>query len=126
MKDTFKKELEFENFKRRNENDQLNILKYAAESLLEIFCQSMMILSVLFLTLMKLQISIQQRKDCCLSMKSLERFLIIRRKKIDAKGKPFDVHFHEALMQQPTEGISSYLAEVQSPDTCIKIGYSSC
>jgi molecular chaperone GrpE len=25
-------------------------------------------------------------------------------KKIDAVGKPFDVHFHEALMQRPAEG----------------------
>ncbi|OGV88581.1 MAG: nucleotide exchange factor GrpE, partial [Melioribacter sp. RIFOXYB12_FULL_38_5] len=29
-------------------------------------------------------------------------------KKIEAKGQPFDVHFHEALMQQPVEGVAPH------------------
>ena len=29
-------------------------------------------------------------------------------KKIEAKGEPFDVHFHEALMQQPVEGVAPH------------------
>lgn len=106
-KDAYIRKLaEFENYKRRTENDQLNLLKYAAEP----FIKS--VLTVYD----DLERSLGHVNDDN-SFESLkkglelvyEKFTKILDsqgvKKIEAKGKPFDVELHEALMQQPTEGV---------------------
>jgi len=101
-----RKAAEFENYKRRTENDQLNILKYAAES----FIRS--ILTVYD----DLERSLSHIDEAANSDSTAKGLILVYEKfgkildaqgvkKIEAKGKPFDVHFHEALMQQPAEGV---------------------
>ncbi|NMB81473.1 MAG: nucleotide exchange factor GrpE [Ignavibacteria bacterium] len=103
-----RKAAEFENYKRRTENDQVNLLKYAAEP----FIKSVLIVYD------DLERSLNHINDDY-SFESLkkglelvyEKFTKILEsqgiKKIDAKGKQFDVEFHEALMQQPVAGLES-------------------
>lgn len=103
-----RKAAEFENYKRRTENDQINLLKYAAEP----FIKSVLIVYD------DLERSLNHINDDN-SFESLkkglelvyEKFTKILEsqgiKKIDAKGKQFDVEFHEALMQQPIAGLES-------------------
>lgn len=106
-KDAYIRKLaEFENYKRRTENDQLNLLKYAAEP----FIKS--VLTVYD----DLERSLEHVNDDN-SFESLKKGLELVYdkftkildsqgvKKIDSKGKPFDVELHEALMQQPVEGV---------------------
>ena len=104
-----RKAAEFENYKRRNENDQLNILKYAAESFIR------NILPV-YDDLERSLSHIDDENNIDSTKKGLllvfEKFGKILEnqgiKRIDAKGKPFDVHLHEALMQQPAEGVAPH------------------
>ncbi len=104
-----RKAAEFENYKRRNENDQLNILKYAAESFIR------NILPV-YDDLERSLSHIDEENNFDSTKKGLllvfEKFGKILEnqgiKKMDAKGKPFDVHLHEALMQQPAEGVAPH------------------
>lgn len=107
LKDSLlRKAAEFENYKRRTENDQLNILKYAAES----FIRSIL---TVYDDLERSLAHIDEAANSDSTAKGLilvyEKFGKILDsqgvKKIDAKGKPFDVHFHEALMQQPADGV---------------------
>jgi molecular chaperone GrpE len=107
LKDTLLRRVaEFENFKRRNENDQLNLIKYAAESFIK---NVLPVYDDLERSL--LHIDDEASKDSTvkgLQMvfekfgKTLESQGV---KRIEAKGKPFDVHYHEALMQQPVNGV---------------------
>lgn len=101
-----RKAAEFENYKRRNENDQMNLIKYAAESFI------LNILPVYD----DLQRSLQHIDDenNIKSVKSglklvMEKFKKILDdhgvKKIESKGKPFDFNYHEALMQREEEGV---------------------
>ncbi|TSA27597.1 MAG: nucleotide exchange factor GrpE [Ignavibacteriales bacterium] len=110
LKDTLlRKVAEFENYKRRNENDQLNILKYAAESFIRNVLQ-------VYDDLERSLSHIDDENNIDSTKKGLllvfEKFGKILEnqgvKKIDAKGKPFDVHLHEALMQQPAEGVAPH------------------
>jgi molecular chaperone GrpE len=104
-----RKAAEFENYKRRNENDQINILKYAAES----FIRNIL---PIYDDLERSLSHIEEENNFDSTKKGLlfvfEKFGKILEnqsvKKIDAKGKPFDVHLHEALMQQPAEGIAPH------------------
>lgn len=103
-----RKAAEFENYKRRTENDQINLLKYAAEP----FIKSILIVYD------DLERSLNHINDDN-SFESLKKGLelvydkftkILESqgvKKIDAKGKQFDVEFHEALMQQPADGVEA-------------------
>lgn len=112
-----RKVAEFENYKRRSENDQLNLIKYAAESfiikLLDVIDDFERSLS-----------HIKDAKDASTIeegirlvynklMKSLEEQGI---KKIDAVGQPFDVHLHEAVMQMQNDSVPAHtvLEEVQT------------
>lgn len=110
LKDTLlRKVAEFENFKRRNENEQINLIKYAAEPFVK------NILSV-YDDLERSLIHIDEPNNFESTKKGLqlvfEKFTKILEsqgvKKIDAKGQPFDVHLHEALMQQPVEGVEPH------------------
>ena len=104
-KDRFlRKAAEFENYKRRVENDQLNLLKYAAESLI------IKLLPVIddferSLVHIKDAKEVESIKDGVKLvydklMKILDEQGV---KPIDALGKPFDVHFHEAVMQRKAD-----------------------
>jgi molecular chaperone GrpE len=100
LKDRFlRKAAEFENYKRRTENDQLNLIKYAAESfiikLLPIIDDFERSLEHIDSANEALKEGIKLVYDKL--MKVLDDQGV---KKIDAVGKPFDVHFHEALMQR--------------------------
>jgi len=110
LKDSLlRKVAEFENYKRRNENDQMNLLKYAAEP----FIKS--VLSV-YDDLERSLSHIDDENSFESTKKGLQ--LVYDKfnktldaqgvKKIEAKGQPFDVHFHEALMQQPVEGVAPH------------------
>ncbi len=112
-----RKAAEFENFKRRNENDQLNILKYAAESFIR---NILPIYDDLERSLSHIDEATNfdsTKKGLLLVYEKFGKILDNQGvKKIDAKGKPFDVHFHEALMQQPAEGIPPHtILEVLEP-----------
>lgn len=107
FKDAYlRKAAEFENYKRRIENETSNLYKYAGESFIR------NILPVYD----DLERSINHISDenNFESMKKglelvFEKFTKILNsngvKKIEAKGKPFNVDFHEALMQQPADGV---------------------
>jgi molecular chaperone GrpE len=99
-----RKAAEFENYKRRVENDQFNLLKYAAESLI------IKLLPVID-DLERSLVHIKDAKDADSIidgiklvydklMKMLEDQGV---KPIDAVGKPFDVHYHEAIMQRKVD-----------------------
>ena len=95
---------EFENYKIRTENDQLNLLKYAAESFI------IRLLPVIDDFERSLQ-HIDSSRDVDSIMTGLK--LIYDKlmkvldeqgvKKIESLGQPFDVNFHEALMQRKAD-----------------------
>ncbi|MBA4407759.1 nucleotide exchange factor GrpE [bacterium] len=112
-----RKAAEFENFKRRNENDQFNIIKYAAESFIR---NILPIYDDLERSLSHIDEATNfesTKKGLSLVFEKFGKILDNQGvKKIEAKGKPFDVHFHEALMQQPAEGIPPHtVLEVLEP-----------
>lgn len=109
-KDRFvRKAAEFENYKRRTENELSNFFKYAAEGFIK------KILPIVD----DFERSLKHLDDA----KDLESFkqgysLIYEKlmkilneqgvTKIDAIGKLFDVHYHEALMQKKAEGVEPH------------------
>lgn len=107
LKDAFlRKAAEFENYKRRTENDQLNLIKYAAEpfikSILTVYDDLERSLNHIngdnnFDSLKKGLELIYEKFTKILNSHGI--------KKIDAVGQPFDVELHEALMQRPAEGV---------------------
>ncbi len=106
LKDTLlRKVAEFENYKRRSEQDQLNIIKYAAEpfikSILTVYDdlqRSLLHINDINNDAIKKGLELVFDKFT----KTLEAQGV---KKIEAKGQPFDFEMHEALMQQPVEGL---------------------
>ena len=99
-----RKAAEFENFKRRTENDQINLLKYYAEPFI--------------IKLLPVVDDFERSLDHMDSAKDVESIkkgvqLIYDKlmkilneqgvTKIDAVGKPFNVDYHEALMQRKAE-----------------------
>ena len=111
-----RKAAEFENYKRRTENDQLNLLKYAAESFI------LKILPVYD----DLQRSIDHLDESNLDSikdglklvfgKFTKTFEEQGIKKIEAQGETFDVEFHEALLQQPSADVepNTVIQEVEA------------
>lgn len=101
-----RKAAEFENYKRRTENDQLNLLKYAAESFI----------IKLLPTVDDLERSLAHMSDETDVQKIKEGIQLIYNKfmktldeqgvkKIESVGKPFDVEYHEALMQKADKSV---------------------
>jgi molecular chaperone GrpE len=101
-----RKAAEFENYKRRTENDQLNLLKYAAESLI----------IKLLPTVDDLERSLDHMTDETDAQKIKEGIQLVYNKfvkildeqgikKIESVGKPFSVEFHEALMQRADDSV---------------------
>ncbi len=110
LKDTLlRKVAEFENYKRRNENEQINLIKYAAEP----FIKSILTVYDDFERSLN---HIDDANNFEATKKGLqlvfENFNKILEshgvKKIDAKGQAFDVHLHEALMQQQVDGVEPH------------------
>lgn len=101
-----RKAAEFENYKRRTENDQLNLLKYTGENLIvkllpavDDFERSMQHMdSAKDVKSIKEGLQLVYNK----MMKILEDQGV---KKIEAVGKPFDVEYHEALLQRKDESV---------------------
>ena len=94
-----RKAAEFENYKRRTENDQLNLIKYAAESfiikLLPVIDDFEGSLEHIDSANESLKEGIKLVYDKLIKVLDEQGV-----KKMDAVGKPFDVNFHEALMQR--------------------------
>ncbi len=107
LKDSLlRKVAEFENYKRRTEKDQLNLLEYAAESVL------LKIIPV-FDDLNRSLEHIDET-DNIESIKEGLKLVVdkfrktledVGVKKIETKDKQFDYNYHEALMQQNVEGV---------------------
>lgn len=103
-----RKAAEFENYKRRTENDQLNLLKYAAESFI------IKLLPVVDDFERSLQ-HIENANDVA-SIKEGVKLIYDKLvktlndagvTKIESVGKPFDFNFHEALMKRPVENVAA-------------------
>ncbi len=116
LKDTLlRRAAEFENYKRRTENDQINLIKYGAESFI------LKILPIYD----DLQRSVQHLDESNIeSIKDglklvLDKFTKTFEdqgvKKIECKGKEFNVDFHDALLQQPSADVppDTVLEEVE-------------
>jgi molecular chaperone GrpE len=101
-----RKAADFENYKRRTEAEQYNYLKYGAESIL---VEILPVYDDLKRSLA--HVGDKNSEDALVKGLKLvlDKFTKILDdqgvKKIEAKGKPFDVNYHEALMQQPAEGV---------------------
>jgi len=104
-----RKAAEFENYKRRTENDQLNLLKYSAESFI--------------IKLLPVVDDFERSIDHMDSAKDVESIkqgvtLIYNKlmkilseqgvEKIEAVGKPFDVEYHEAMLQRKAEDVEPH------------------
>jgi molecular chaperone GrpE len=104
-----RKAAEFENYKRRTENDQFNLLKYAAEPFI------INILTV-YDDLERSLEHIEEDNSFDSLKKGLQlvydKFTKILEnqgiKKIDAKGQLFNVEFHEALMQKQDDKVEPH------------------
>ena len=104
-----RKAAEFENYKRRTENDQINLITFAAE----LFIQKLLPVIDDFerslghvdeaqdITAIKQGLKLIYDK----LMKVLDEQGV---KKIEAVGNPFDVDYHEALMQRPDDSVEPH------------------
>ncbi len=110
LKDKFlRKAAEFENYKRRTENDQLNLIKFSAAS----FISKLLPLMDDFERSLE---HIEEAKDIealktglKLVYEKLNKVLDTEGvKKIEAVGKPFDVNFHEAIMQRRDDSVEPH------------------
>ena len=110
LKDTLlRKVAEFENFKRRTENDQFNLIKYAAESF---------ILNILpvYDDMGRSLDHIEEGNNIDSLKKGLllvyDKFTKVLEehgvKRIESKGEKFDFNLHEALMLRPAEGVEPH------------------
>jgi molecular chaperone GrpE len=100
---------EFDNYKRRTENDQLNLFKYAAES----FIIKMLPVIDDFERSIKHSTDAKDLNTVVDGVRMIyEKFMKLLEdqgvKKIEAVGFPFDVHYHEAMLQRPAEGVSPH------------------
>jgi len=99
-----RKSAEFENYKRRTENDQLNLLTYAAES----FISKLLPIIDDFERSMKHIDSVNDNDSVKEGMGLIyDKFVKLLDeqgvKKMESKGKSFDVNYHEAIMQQKAD-----------------------
>ena len=107
LKDTLlRKVAEFENYKRRTENDQLNLLKYAAEPFIKNILPVYDNLEKSILYMNENNNFESLKKGVELIYENFSKILESQGvKKIQAKGKPFNVELHDALLQQPVEHV---------------------
>lgn len=104
-----RKAAEFENYKRRTESEQTNLLKYSSEA----------IISKLLPVVDDLERSLKHMEDAkeLESIKNgvkliYDKFIKILDSqgvtKMEVLGQPFDVEFHEALMQRKADGVEPH------------------
>jgi molecular chaperone GrpE len=101
-----RKAAEFENYKRRTENDQFNLLNYAAESfitkllpIIDDFERSMDHID-------DLANSNSVKDGIKLVYEKLQKLLHEQGvKKMQTKGEPFNVDYHDALMQRKDDSV---------------------
>jgi len=112
-----RKAAEFENFKRRTESDQFNLINYAAESFI------IKLLPVVddFERSLEHIDDIDNNKAVKDGIKLVyEKLLKVLNeqgvKKMQTKGEPFNVDFHDALMQKKDDSVPSHtvLEEIES------------
>ena len=112
-----RKAAEFENYKRRTENDQFNLINYAAESFI------IKLLNVVddFERSMEHIDDIDNNKAVKEGIKLVyEKLLKLLNeqgvKKMQTKGQPFSVDYHDALMQRKDDSVPPHtvLEEVES------------
>ena len=104
-----RKVAEFENYKRRVDTEQSNLFKYAAEPFIK--------------SILPVYDDLERSLNHIVDENSFESLkkgleLVFEKftktlnnqgvKKIEAKGQQFDVDLHEALMQQPAEGVAPH------------------
>jgi molecular chaperone GrpE len=112
-----RKAAEFENYKRRTENDQFNLLNYAAESfitkllpIVDDFERSMDHID-------DLENSNSVKDGIKLVYEKLKKLLVEQGvKKMQTKGEPFNVNYHDALMQRKDDSVPPHtvLEEIES------------
>ncbi|MGE5362877.1 MAG: nucleotide exchange factor GrpE [Bacteroidota bacterium] len=104
-----RKAAEFENYKRRTEKEKFEIAEFAAMPLVKkvLSVYDDLERSLVHITDSANVDAIKEGLNLVVSKfsKMLEEENI---KKIDAKGKPFDFNFHEALLQQKAEGVEPH------------------
>ena len=104
-----RKAAEFENYKRRTENDQLNLLTYAAES----FIQKLLPVVDDFERSMQ-HINDAQDVDAIKQGLRLiyDKFMKVLDeqgvKKMETVGQPFNVEYHDALLQKPDDSVEPH------------------
>ena len=104
-----RKAAEFENYKRRTENDQLNLLTYAAES----FIQKLLPVVDDFERSMQ-HINDAQEVDAIKQGLKLiyDKFMKVLDeqgvKKMETVGQPFNVEYHDALLQKPDDSVEPH------------------
>lgn len=112
-----RKAAEFENYKRRTENDQFNLINYAAESFI------LKLLPVVddFERSMEHIDDIDNNKSVKDGIKLVyEKLLKLLNeqgvKKMKSKGEPFNVDYHDALMQRKDDSVPAHtvLEEIES------------
>ncbi len=104
-----RKAAEFENYKRRTENDQFNLINYAAESfiikllpIVDDFQRSMDHID-------DLEKSKSVKDGIKLVYEKLHKLLNEQGvKKMQTKGEPFNVDYHDALMQKKDDSVPSH------------------
>lgn len=104
-----RKAAEFENYKRRSENDQLNLISYSGENLI------IKLLPIIDDFERSLQ-HMENAKDVDSIRDGIklvyDKFMKILEdqgvKKIEAVGEPFDVNYHEAVMQRKDDSVPAH------------------
>jgi molecular chaperone GrpE len=104
-----RKAAEFENYKRRTENDQINLITFAAES----FIQKLLPVIDDFERSLE---HVDEAEDINAIKQGLkliyDKLMKVLNeqgvKKIEAVGNPFDVDYHEALMQRPDDSVEPH------------------
>ena len=104
-----RKAAEFENYKRRTENDQLNLLTYAAES----FIQKLLPVVDDFERSMQHINDAQEVDAIKQGMKLIyDKFMKVLDeqgvKKMETVGQPFNVEFHDALLQKSDDSVEPH------------------
>jgi molecular chaperone GrpE len=112
-----RKAAEFENYKRRTENDQFNLINYAAESFI---VKLLPIVDDFERTLEHID-DINNNKSVKDGIKLVyEKLLRVLNdqgiKKMQTKGQPFNVDYHDALMQKKDDSVPDHtvLEEIES------------
>lgn len=84
---------EFDNYKKRKENEISNLLKYASEDLIKD-------LLLIIDDLEKLMLHLKDKGTEIIFSKFLKILSLYGLEKIDSLNKPFDINYHEALLER--------------------------